>query len=185
MSRHIPRNSPPIGFLVWCPERGMPSFVHATFSAALEEAARLKRANPRHRFFVMAPVADLEMVSYAAGWSRGAIEARKEGLGRVHREVIDADARADRARDEAYELRVALDRLQPFADNAEDFQAVVADCQLWFDGFAAAQSGRESYERSHLPSRDKLTALNAAFQAVLRARPLRTVGDELDDHIPF
>lgn len=174
-----------VGFMVWCPERGMPTFVHDTFSAALEEAARLKRANPRHRFFVMSPVADLEMVSYAAGWSRGAIEARKEGLGRAHRDVIDADARADRARDEAYELRVALDRLQRFADNAEDFQAIVADCQCWFDGFAGAQSNRENWERSHLPNRDKLTALNAALQAVLRARPVRTERDELDDHIPF
>lgn len=181
MSRHTPRNSPPIGFLVWCPERGTPTFVHKTFLEAVAEADRLKRSHPDCRFVVMAPVEDMSGVGYALGWSRG----REEAAAQARQDVIDADARADRARDEAYELRVALDRLQPFADNAEDFQAIVADCQCWFDGFAGAQSGRESYERSHLPNRDKLTALNAAFQAVLRARPLRTVGDELDDHIPF
>ncbi|MET3527258.1 hypothetical protein [Phenylobacterium koreense] len=170
-----------VGFMVWCPERGMPSYVHDTFAAALAEAERLKRANRGHRFFVMAPVTNAGSVAYASAVSIGLTAGREE----AHADVVNADARADRARDEAHELRIALDRLQPFADNAEDFQAIVADCQCWFDGFAGAQSGRESYERSHLPSRDKLTALNAAFQAVLRARPVRTGRDEFDDHIPF
>lgn len=157
----------------------MPSYVHDTFADALAEADRLKRANRGHRFFVMAPVTDLEMVSYAAGWSRGLTEGRKD----AYRDVVNADARADRARDAAYELRAALKLLEVFADKADEFQATVADCQLWFDGFAAAQSGRESWDRSHLPSRDSLVNLNAALQAVMRSkRP----ADELDDsEIPF
>lgn len=179
--KHLPRNSPPIGFLVWCPERGSPTFVHKTFLEAIAEADRLKRAHPGHRFVVMAPIEDMSGVGYALGWSRG----REEAAAQAHQEVVDADARADRARDEVYELQAALSRLKVFADNADEFQAIVADCQCWFDGFAGAQSGRESYERSHLPSRDKLTALNAALQAVLRAKPQRAESDDLELEIPF
>ncbi|MCX7585050.1 hypothetical protein [Phenylobacterium sp. 58.2.17] len=161
------------GFLVWNPAHGMPTFVHQTFLGAVAEADRLKRAHPGSRFVVMAPVEDMSGVGYALGWSRGREQA--------HRDVMDADARADRARDELFDLQAHTRLLNVFSENAEEFQAIVADCLLWFDGFAAAQSGRDTCERSHLPHRDKLTTLNAALQSVLRAQR----SADLEAEIPF
>jgi hypothetical protein len=175
---HIPPNSPPIGFLVWCPERGLPTYKHPTFLGAVDEAARLKRAAPKHRFVVMAPIEDQSGVGYALGFCRG----RQEAAAQARQDVIDADARTDVLRDQLFDLQTEMGLLKVIRDNIDEFQAIVADCQIWFDGFAAAQSGAEPWVRSNLPSRDKLTALNAALQAVMRSR---SADQTLDDEIPF
>lgn len=164
----------PIGFLVWCPEHGPPTVVHGHFIQAVAEADRLKHANPTRRFVVMSPVEDQSGVGYALGWDRG----RAEGLCEAHRQIMDAEARRDVALDKVGDLTSDLRGVRVFRDRARAFQAIVADCLLWFDGFAAAHSPKEAWERPHVPDRERLRELNAAFQEVDPA----TVQDE---EIPF
>ncbi len=168
----------PIGFLVWCPESGFPTVTHPTFLDAVAEADRLKRQHPGHRFVVMSPVEDMSGVGYAMGWSEG----RKEGLAQAHREIMDAEAKTDRLYEERDGLRAKLADVEGFRTNAADYQAIVADALLWFDGFAAAHSPRESWERPHIPDRERLRNLSAAFQRVLP--PGQNVLDG-DLEIPF
>lgn len=94
---------------------------------------------------------------------------------RLTREAADKDDALDQIGDLNSELR----QLKPFRDNAVAYQAIVADALLWFDGFAAAHSPRESWERPHLPDRERLRDLNAAFQRVLPPGP------DADQEIPF
>lgn len=162
-----------IGFLVWCPEHGPPTMVHESFLAAVAEADRLKRLYPWRRFVVMAPVEDQSMIGYSLGWSRG----HKEGLAQAHRAIVDAEAKADRLSD----LNDALKVAQPLVNQGRRFQAIVADCLLWFEGFRAAHAPRDEWERPHTPSREDLRDLNAALQAIeLHQRPTT-----LDEEIPF
>lgn len=159
----------PIGFLVWNPARDFPTHVHGSFLAAVAEADRLKRQNPGQRFVVMSPVEDMSGVGYALGWDRG----RQEGLAQAHREIMAAEARSDRFSDELDDLRP----LKVFRDRRVAFQAIVADCLLWFNGFSAAFEGKDSWERPTIPERDKLRELNGALQVLLPG------GD--DQEIPF
>lgn len=170
--------SEPIGFLVWCPEHGPPTVVHGSFLSAFAEAERLKRLHPTKRFVVMSPVEDMSGVGYARGWDRG----RAEGVKQAHREVIDAEAARDRLADENHDLKREAALFAPFKANADAFQAIVADCQCWLDGFNASHIGKDSWERPHVPTRERLLDLNIALQAVLSAQ--RT-SDPLDDEIPF
>lgn len=165
----------PVGFLIWCPEHGLPTVAHPTFLGAVAEADRLKRQYPGHRFVVMSPVEDMSGVGYALGWSRG----REEGLAQAHREIMDAEAKTDRLYDLSDDLQGQLLDLKGFRDDAVAYQAIVADALLWFDGFAAAHSPRESWERPRLPDRERLRDLNAAFQRVLPPGP------DADQEIPF
>jgi hypothetical protein len=176
-SLRFPLAGKPVGFMVWNPDRSMPTHVHDTFEDALAEAERLKRYAPRERFFVMAPVIDTLTVTYGAGFDAG----RKAGLNEAHQQIMDAEARADRAMDRDGDRATQLRLLDPIFQKARDFQAIVADALLWFDGFAAAHAPKEAWERPRLPDRERLVALNGALQAV--AFP-QTV-DALDDDIPF
>ncbi len=164
----------PIGFLVWCPERGFPTYTHPNFLGAIAEADRLKRANPGCRFVVMAPCEDMSMIGYSLGWSRG----REEGLAQSHREIMKAEAVEDRNMDAAHDLRARLRRTAKIEDNAKAFQSIVADALLWFDGFAAAHAHRESYDQPRIPDRDQLRTLNGALQDL--AEPDASLGE-----IPF
>lgn len=167
-----------LGFHVWSPEGNLPTVTHPTFLAAVAEADRLKRANPGSRFVVMAPIEDMSGVGYALGFSRG----REEGLAQAHREIMKAEANADRHAIEARELRSGASASRALIDNASEHQAAIADCILWFDGFTAAHSPKESWERPHVPNRDRLTALNGALQRVLSVRTDRPLDDQ---DIPF
>lgn len=94
---------------------------------------------------------------------------RVQGYDEAKGEVIKAEALSDRLHDELAELRRSMSNLQAIDDRAPAFQAIVADCLLWFDGFAAAHSPKESWERPHVPDRERLRTLNAALQGLLPA----------------
>ena len=166
-----------IGFLIWCPDHGPPTVVHDTLLAALAEAERLKRLHPSSRFVVMSPVTDQRGLTYARGWSAG----RAEGLAQAHREIMAAEAQTDKARDRVSALECAAERIQPVTGSLHDLQMLIADCLLWFDGFAAAHASREPWERPNVPSRERLREFNALLQ-VAAAAP---ADPDLDDHIPF
>jgi hypothetical protein len=122
-SLRFPLAGKPVGFMVWNPDRSMPTHVHDTFEDALAEAERLKRYAPRERFFVMAPVIDTLTVTYGAGFDAG----RKAGLNEAHQQIMDAEARADRAMDRDGDRATQLRLLDPIFQKARDFQAIVAD----------------------------------------------------------
>lgn len=66
--------------------------------------------------------------------------------------------------------------VRQLVNNVVDYQATVADCLLWFDGFNAAfPADRTCYT----PHREKLVQLNAALQAIMPTS--NSVGQE----IPF
>ena len=87
----------------------------------------------------------------------------------------------DGALHEVTALRLAAHVLQAVKDRAAPFQAIVADCLLWFDGFAAAHSPKETWERPHVPDRERLRQLNEALQALLPAG----LSPDDDANIPF
>lgn len=157
-----------IGFLVWCPEHGFPTYQHETFLGAVAEAERLKRLHPQRRFVVMSPVERMSDVGYASGFSDG----KKEGLTQAHREIMKAEANADRWSDEAHELR----KLKPIMARAQAFQSIVADCLCWFAGYRAGSAG-DGYGAVWTPSRDTLQELNQHLQSLLPSA--------MDDEIPF
>jgi hypothetical protein len=168
----------PIGFLIWNPARGLPTTQHETFKKAEAEAERLRAANPDQTFWIMAPVKGEKTTAAARAFSDG----KAEGLAQARAEIMLAEGRTDRLCDEKAALQRTISALQVFADARDDFQAIVADCLLWFDGFNAAQAGRESWERPHVPDREKLTALNAALQRLMRAKAAHDIDDS---EIPF
>lgn len=88
-------------------------------------------------------------------------------------EEVRAENRTLRLERAAYEAR--LHKLRDF-ENAVDFQSIVADALLWFDGFAAAHSGRESWDRPAIPDRARLRKLNERLQDLI---------PHPDDIIPF
>lgn len=169
--------SAPIGFLIWCPEHGLPRVVHGDFLTAIAEADRLKREHPDRRFTVMSPVEDMSGVGYALGWTRG----REEGLGQAHREIMKAEASADRAMDQAHDLKAKVRRFEALDRQAKAFQSIVADALCWFDGYSGAFALRENYETPRTPDRERLRALNVALQEIAFTDAERC----LDDEIPF
>lgn len=172
-----------IGFHVWNPAGRLPTYTHPTFLGAWAEKDRLQRLHPTERFVVMMPCEDMSAIGYGLGFTRGREEARRE----VDYRVRDAWQVADIARQDATELRKRLASVEPLIKDVEAYQAIVADCLLWFQGFNAAYVGRESYDRPITPSAEKLRDLNAALQAIWRERDLAngkaTPVDELE--IPF
>ena len=149
-----------IGFMVWNPARGMPTVVHETIGRALSEAERLTRENPGERFIIMSPVMAGSDASTAKAWSDG----KAEGLAQAHREIMKAEAYSDQWREKATALERSMKKLGVIQRDHRRFQAIVADCLLWFDGFRAAHSPKDSWERPHVPDRDALRDLNGALQ---------------------
>lgn len=148
---------PRVGFMVWNPARGMPTMVHDTIEQASAEAERLTRQNPGEHFIIMSPVLSTEDANLGRAWSDG---ARFMGA-----RVDAAEANAKRMIDDAiqYEAK-AKHRFAVIERDQRRFQAIVADCLLWFDGFRAAHSPKDSWERPHVPDRDVLRDLNGALQ---------------------
>lgn len=167
----------PVGFMVWNPEHGTPTFIHQTLDSAVTEAERLMRRNPGQRFIVMAPVLTPADAGRAKVWGDG----KAEGLAEAHRAIMDAEAKTDRALDKVGNLNSDLRKFTAIQKQHRAFQAVVADCLLWFDGFVAAYAGREPYERPNVPARETLRRLNGALQAL---EPIPSEYD-LSDEIPF
>lgn len=163
-----------VGFLVWNPQANYPRVVHDTFERAEAEAERLAACNPGERFVVMSPVTGKKKAEVAKAFSEG----KAQGYAEARDDVMRAERFSDAACEERDQLRRDQRLLRPFKDRAARFQAIVADCLLWFDGFNAAFAMRKEHERPRVPDRDKLTDLNAAFQRIM---PL----DAADDEIPF
>jgi hypothetical protein len=163
----------PVGFLVWNPSRSLPTVQHETFSKAEAEAVRLSAQHPDEAFWIMSPVKGEKTRAAAKAFSDG----KAEGMAQAHAEIMLAEGHRDRLFEERDHLRRSVEKLGAIDANRSEFQAIVADCLLWFDGFNAGFSGKEPWERPHTPDREKLTALNGALQALLRSADL--------DEIPF
>ena len=167
-----------VGFLVWNPAGRLPTRVHPTFLSAVAEASRLKRLHPHQRFYVMAPVEDQSMIGHALGWERG----RADGLAQAHREIMVAEARADRFCEELFELKRRRPGMDAIAREARRFQTVVADVLCWFAGYEAAHSPKKR-RRIWLPEREMLRDLNRHLLDALEADEPRRPAD--DQEIPF
>jgi len=166
-------NRRPIGFLVWNPARNLPTVQHETYERAEAEAERLRAENPDETFWVMSPVRATG--STAKAFSDG----KAEGYAQARAEIMLAEGRADALDDEVHRLRRETQDFAYFRGEVEEHQATAADCLLWFDGFQAAHSHRESYERPKTPDREKLLHLNSAPQRLIPGRAVD------DDEIPF
>lgn len=156
-----------IGFMVWNPARGMPHVVHDTLERALAEAERLTAKNPGERFIIMSPIMAGSDASSAKAWSDG----KAEGLAQARREIMKAEAFSDQWCERAQDFERQLNRYGALQREQRRFQAIVADCLLWFDGFRAAHSPKDSWERPHVPDREALRELNAALQALEAPQP--------------
>lgn len=164
--------APRLGFMVWNPARGMPTVVHETIEQASAEAERLTRANPGEHFVIMSPVLTERAASLGKAWSDGARYAQAK--------VDAAEAGARRMIDDAIQYEAKVKRRYRDLDRQQRrFQAIVADCLLWFDGFAGAFANRESYEQPRIPDRETLRDLNRALLDLEPERPLN------DEEIPF
>lgn len=159
----------PVGFLVWNPSRSLPTMQHETLERAEAEAERLRSLHPDETFWVMSPI------RASVGAARGFSDGKTEGLAQAHAEIMLAEGRAERALDELHRLRMAAGHFASFKPNAADYQATVADCLLWFDGFNAAHHERAPFT----PDREKLRRLNQALQGLLPG------SDPMDDEVPF
>lgn len=148
-----------VGFLVWNPSRSLPTVVHDTLERALAEAERLKRLNPSERFVIMSPIMAGSDASAAKAWSDG----KAEGIAEARREVMRAEKFSDQWCETAKGLERTMRRLGPIREHQRRYQAIVADCLLWFDGFAAAFGAREGWEQPRIPDRDTIRDLNRAL----------------------
>jgi hypothetical protein len=150
--------------MVWNPARGMPTMVHDTIEQASAEAERLTRQNPGEHFIIMSPVLTDQAATVGKVWSDGARYAQSR--------IDAAEANVQRMVDDAiqYEAKVKR-RFAVIERDQRRFQAIVADCLLWFDGFRAAHSPKDSWERPHVPDREALRELNAALQALETPQP--------------
>lgn len=167
-----------IGFMVWSPEGGMPTRVHASYEDAAKEVRRLSSRLPSQTFFVMAPITAGPAEDACLAYDLGRRDGISEGETRVRKEYrFDADHFRARAEHAERKLR----RSAPLLSRAEPFRGIVADCLLWFDGFRAAHAGREHVVRA--PDRETLRELNAALQS-LDATSRGSDEDEFDE-VPF
>lgn len=164
------------GFLVWNPARAHPSVQHGTFAEACAEAQRLRSANPGERFYIMAPVMEKRHAEAAQAFSDG----KAAGWAEARDEIARGDKRISEAWDHNRRLDRSIQPLLPIARDAEDHQAIVADCLCWFDGFSAAH-GRDD-RQPFTPDREKLRRLNAVLQEVVGSQRGSTTAD---DEIPF
>jgi len=96
--------------------------------------------------------------------------AKAEGAAKVwsdaHDQIIRAEAKTDRLCDEVHDMKASLQCLSVFEKNHRRFWAIVADCQQWFNGFAAAHAGRDSWDQPRIPNPDTLRDLNAALSSL-------------------
>lgn len=153
-----------VGFMVWNPARGMPTVVHDTIEQASAEAERLTRQNPGEHFIIMSPVLTDQAATIGKIWSDGARYAQAR--------IENAEANAKRMIDDAIQFEAKTKRRFAVIERDQRrFQAIVADCLLWFDGFRAAHSPKDSWERPHVPDREALRELNAALQALEAPQP--------------
>lgn len=153
-----------VGFMVWNPARGMPTVVHDTIEQASAEAERLTRQNPGENFIIMSPVLTDQAATIGKIWSDGARYAQAR--------IENAEANAKRMIDDAIQFEAKTKRRFAVIERDQRrFQAIVADCLLWFDGFRAAHSPKDSWERPHVPDRESLRELNAALQALETPQP--------------
>lgn len=164
-----------VGFLVWNPSRGLPTVVHDTLDRALSEAERLKKANPTERFVIMSPIMAGSDASAAKAWSDG----KAEGLAEARQEVMRAEQFSDQWCEKAMRLEGATRQLADLRRHQRRYQAIVADCLLWFDGFAAAFGSREGWEQPRIPDRDTIRDLNRALLNLEQGQPIP------DEEIPF
>lgn len=160
----------PVGFLVWNPTRNLPTVQHETLERAEAEAERLRTENPDETFWVMSPIR--ASINAAKAFSDGKREGYEQALAEVHL----AEGRADRFAEDLRNLNITMADAEVFRARAAEFQATVADCLLWFDGFNAAFARDE--RRAFVPDREKLCRLNEALQHML---PVSLA----DDEIPF
>lgn len=164
-----------VGFLVWNPSRGLPTVVHDTLERALTEAERLKSANPTERFVIMSPIMAGSDASAAKAWSDG----KAEGLAEARQEVMRAEKFSDQWCEKAMKLEGATRQLADLQRHQRRYQAIVADCLLWFDGFAAAFGAREGWEQPRIPDRETIRDLNRALLNLEQDHPIP------DEEIPF
>lgn len=163
-----------IGFHVWNPAGRLPTRVHDTLASAVTEAERLTRENPGQRFVVMSPVISAKDAFVAKAYSDG----KAEGYALAQGEIMRAEARLDKAWEELHSLR----RVKDIVARAESLQSIAADAQCWFEGFAAAFTSREGWERPHIPDIGRLRGL---VEHLRRLRPDVKDASDLDDEIPF
>ena len=100
-----------------------------------------------------------------AAYVRGAADTHAE----LHPQIMQAEKHAD-------EFGERLDAMKALETRHAAFHAIVADCQQWFNGFAAAHAGRESWDKPRVPDPETLRDLNIALQRV---------GGVADEEIPF
>lgn len=157
-------NLPRIGFMVWNPARGMPTVVHDTIEQASAEAERLTRQNPGEHFIIMMPVLSEDEANIGRAFSAGIgwSQARADAATREARRLADAANR--------HEAEIKR-RFRVIERDQRKFQAIVADCLLWFDGFRAAHSPKDTWERPHVPDREILCQLNRALQSLETPEP--------------
>lgn len=163
-----------VGFLIWNPSRNLPTVVHDTLERALSEAERLTKANPGERFVIMSPVMAGSDANAAKAWSDG----KAEGIAQARQDVMRAEKFSDEWCEKAMRLEGVARNLGNLQNQQRRYQAIVADCLLWFDGFSGAFAHREGYEQPRIPDRDTLRDLN---RALLNLEPAPT----LDEEIPF
>lgn len=162
------------GYLVWNPDRGMPTVSHDTYDSAHTEALRLSRENPGSTFYVMSPLFTPDQASAVAAFSQGFQAAMAE----ARESLMQANREARLLHDQLNEVREEVRDLHDLGLNVDDHQATVADCLLWFDGFSAAWPADRI---CHTPHRAKLVRLNTVLQDIQRARK----NTQPDQEIPF
>lgn len=109
------------------------------------------------------------------GWmARAYREGRSfqvELLGQAGRSLDRALERRESDRETLDRFTARLHRLSKLENRSREFQSLVADCLLWFDGFAAAHAGKESWEQPSIPARDRLREMNAVLLDLQEGEP--------------
>lgn len=86
--------------------------------------------------------------------------------GDTYETLAATSAHAESQRIEIEALRTRLHRLAELERSARRFQAIVADCQQWFNGYRAAFASKPIWKRPSTPDADTLRDLNLALQGV-------------------
>lgn len=164
-------NRRPVGFLIWNPARNLPTVQHETLERAEAEAERLRDQHPDETFWIMSPV------RAGRGAHKAFSDGKCEGYDQAQAEIMLAEGRADRFCDDLRNLRLAAGDFANFRPRVAEYQATVADCLCWFDGFKAAHARDD--RQPFTPDREKVRRLNEALQRLLPGAALD------DEEIPF
>lgn len=168
------------GFFVWSPEGRAPTYLHETLKSAMTERDRLAAIHPGKTFHILAPVLTDEAALRATGYDRGLADGRRTWM----EQAAQAVCRANTAENQALRFSHRLNKLAVFENQAADFQGIVADCLLWFDGFIAPFATKERHERPHIPDRESLKDLNANLQRLMRGSTRGAIDCD-DEEVPF